>query len=202
MVQFNAVIDDMTRRIAAADRGPVDTLRRRLQPVLPEPLLSQSIASLAYYVEQAPATLRDFAAAVSASGSASLQQVAIGLFQYLVAPDDLLPDDSNGMLGYLDDAWLIHNAAYRCVASQLLGVQQFSVNWNTIAMADSLAMQLFPPQVKAALEGIAAQYSNLVAGEMRQFQPAPSADSSSGKTIDDYYFTIGGTAYLSTKPIS
>jgi hypothetical protein len=81
-------------------------------------------------------------------------------------------------------------------------------------MADRLVLQLFPPQVKAALDEIAGQYSNLVARELQQFQaPAgwgefqngssgDASDSTQGKTIDDYYYTIGGTAYLSTKPVS
>ncbi len=205
MPPFDAVIAEMARKIKAADHKPLGALRLQLQSVLPAPILAQSMDSLTYYIESCPVTLRDFAVAVSAGYSASLQQVAAGVYQYLTEPNDLLLDDTNGVLGFLDDAWLIHNTAYRCVQSQLVNAQQFSADWNKIVMADRLALQLFPPQVKAALDGIVAQYSNLVAQEMRQFQPAPSpgdsTDSTGGKTIDDYYYTIGGTSYLSTKPI-
>lgn len=212
MSQFDSLIAEITQKIKAADRQPVAGLRRQLQPVLPGSLLDQSIDGLTYYVESCPLTLRDFAVAAGDSYSESLQQVAASLYQYLVEPRDLL-DDSNGILGFLDDAWLIHNTAYRCVESQLLGVERFSVDWKTIVMADHLVVRLFPPHVKAALDGIAGQYSNLVAREMQQFNAGPgwgefqnatgweSSDSAQGKTIDDYYYTIGGTSYLSTKPI-
>ena len=213
MSEFDSLIADISQKIKAADRQPVAALRRQLQAVLPGPLLERSIEALTYYVESCPVTLRDFAVAASDSDSGSLQQVASSLFQYLVEPRDLL-DDSNGVLGFLDDAWLIHNIAYRCVESQLLGMERFSVDWNSIVMADHLVLQLFPPHVKAALDGIAAGYSNLVAHELQQFQAVPgwgqfqegsgwgASDSTQGKTIDDYYYTIGGTSYLSTKPIS
>jgi hypothetical protein len=213
MSQFDSLIAEITQKIKAADRQPLAALRLRLQDYLPGPLLDRSMDALTYYVESCPVTLRDFAAAASDSYSESLQQVVASLYQYLVEPRDLL-DDSNGILGFLDDGWLIHNTAYRCIESQLLGAERFSADWNTIVMADRLVQQLFPPHVKATLDEIAGQYSNLVAREMQQFQapagwgefPAGSsgdgADSTQGKTIDDYYYTIGGTSYLSTKPVS
>ena len=203
MFEFDPLIGEMTRRIKAADRKPLVALRLQLQSALPAPVLTQSIEALTYYIDSCPQTLRDFASAAGASDSSSLVQVAAGLYQYLLEPHDLLPDASNGVLGFLDDAWLIHNVAYRCVESQLLGLQQFSVDWNRIAMADQFALHLFPPQVKAVLDGIVAQYSNLVTHQMRPFEPADTEDySTQGKTIDDYYYTIGGTSYLSTRPIT
>jgi uncharacterized membrane protein YkvA (DUF1232 family) len=203
MFEFDPLIGEMTRRIKAADRKPLVALRLQLQSALPAPVLTQSIEALAYYIDSCPQTLRDFASAAGASDSSPLVQVAAGLYQYLLEPHDLLPDATNGVLGFLDDAWLIHNLAYRCVESQLLGLQQFSVDWNRIAMADQFALHLFPPQVKAVLDGIVAQYSNLVTHQMRPFEPADTEDySTQGKTIDDYYYTIGGTSYLSTRPIT
>jgi len=203
MFEFDPLIGEMTRRIKAADRKPLVALRLQLQSALPAPVLTQSIEALTYYIDSCPQTLRDFASAAGASDSSPLVQVAAGLYQYLLEPHDLLPDASNGVLGFLDDAWLIHNVAYRCVESQLLGLQQFSVDWNRIAMADQFALHLFPPQVKAVLDGIVAQYSNLVTHQMRPFEPADTEDySTHGKTIDDYYYTIGGTSYLSTRPIT
>lgn len=205
MPEFDVVIADMAQKIKAADRKPVETLRLQLQGVLPAPILAQAMGSLTYYIESCPITLRDFAVAVSAGYSASLQQVAGALYLYLTEPNDLLLDARNGVLGFLDDAWLIHNTAYRCVQSQLLDSRQFSADWSRIVVADGLALQLFPPHVKAALDGLVAQYSDLVGQEMGLFQPAPSSgdspDSTDGKTIDDYYYTIGGKAYLSTTPV-
>jgi uncharacterized membrane protein YkvA (DUF1232 family) len=203
MFEFDPVIGEMARRIKAADRRPLVALRLQLQSALPAPVLTQSIEALTYYIDSSPGTLREFASAAAASESDPLLQVAAGLYRYLVEPHDLLPDASNGVLGFLDDAWLIHNVAYRSVESQLLVLQQFSVDWNRIAMADQFALHLFPQQVKTALDGIVAQYSNLVTHRMRAFEPADTEDySTQGKTIDDYYYTIGGTSYLSTRPIT
>ncbi len=202
MQQFEPVIAQMARRIKAADRTPLRTLRFQLQSALPAPALTQSIEALTYYIDACPDTLREFAVAASVRGSDPLLQVASGLYQYLVAPHDLLPDDTNGVLGFLDDAWLIHNFAYRCIESRLLAVEQFSVDWNRIARADQFALHLFPPPVKSTLDGFVAQYSSLVAHQMRPFHPVESEDySTEGKTIDDYYYTVGGAAYLSTRPI-
>ena len=201
--QFEPVIGEMARRIKGADRSPFTALRRQLQSTLPAPVLTQSIEALSYYIDTSPNTLQEFAVAASRSRAESLLQVAGGLHQYLVEPHDLLPDDTNGVLGFLDDAWLIHNITYRCVASQLLAIEQFSVDWNVIAMADQFALHLFPAPVRSALDGIVSQYSNLLIHQMRPFEPADTEDySNTGKTIDDYYYTIGGTSYLSTRPIS
>ena len=203
MLQFDPVVAEMVRKIRAADRSPLSTLRRQLQSALPAPVLTESIEALAYYIESSPDTLRQFASAAGSRCSESLMQVAGGLYRYLVAPDDLLPDATNGILGFLDDAWLIHNVAYRCVDSQLVGIEQFSVDWNRIAMADQFALHLFPAPVKSALDAIVAQYADLVSHQMRPFEPVDTEDySTAGKTIDDYYYTIGGATYLSTRPIS
>jgi uncharacterized membrane protein YkvA (DUF1232 family) len=203
MLQFEPIIVEMSRRIQTADRKPFVALRMQLQSALPAPVLTQSIEALSYYIEACPATLREFAVAAASTASEPLLQVAGGLYQYLVEPHDLLPDASNGVLGFLDDAWLIHNVAYRCIESGLLAAEQFSVDWNRIAMADHFALHLFPPQVKSALEGLLAQHASLVAHQMRAFEPAETEDySTQGKTIDDYYYTIGGTSYLSTRPIT
>jgi hypothetical protein len=203
MLQFDPVVAEMARRIKDADRSPFATLRRRLQSTLPAPVLTQSIETLSYYIDTCPGTLREFASAASRSQSESLLQVAGGLYDYLREPHDLLPADTNGILGFLDDAWLIHNIAYRCIASQLLTLEQFSVDWNRIAMADHFALALFPPQVRTSLEELVSQFANLVMHQMRAFEPADTEDySNAGKTIDDYYYTIGGTSYLSTRPLS
>src|SRR5687768_7224911 len=108
MSQFDSLIADIMGKITAADRQPLAALRLQLQDVLPEPLLARSMDALTYYIESCTVTLRDFAAAAAASYSESLQQVAGALYQYLLEPNDLL-DDTNGILGFLDDAWLIHN---------------------------------------------------------------------------------------------
>ena len=203
MQVFDTILEEMARRIQTADRKPLVALRMQLQSALPAPVLTHSIEALSYYIDSCPVTAREFAAAAASTVSEPLLQVARGLYQYLLEPHDLLPDTSNGVLGFLDDAWLIHNVAYRCIESGLLAAEQFSVDWNRIAMADHFALHLFPPQVKASLDAILAQQSHLVAHQMRAFEPAETEDySTQGKTIDDYYYTIGGTSYLSTRPIT
>lgn len=202
MVQLDSIAAEMARRIQSADRRPVVALRKQLQSALPAPVLTHSLEALSYYIESCPVALREFATAAASRASEPLVEVARGLYEYLLEPHDLLPDDSNGVLGFLDDAWLIHNVAYRCIGSGLLAAEQFSVDWNRIAMADHFALHLFPAPVKTALEGLLAQYSNLVAHQMRPFQPAETEDySTRGRTIDDYYYTIGGASYLSTRPV-
>lgn len=199
MVQFDAIVAEMARRIQSADRRPFVALRKQLQPALPAPVLTHSLEALSYYIESCPVTLREFAAAAASRASEPLLQVARGLYEYLLEPNDLLPDASNGVLGFLDDAWLIHNVSYRCTESGLLDAALFSVDWNRIAMADHFALHLFPPSVKTALDDILAQHSSLVAHQMRPFEPAETEDySTRGRTMADYYYTIGGASYLST----
>ena len=176
MVQFDPIIAEMARRIQSADRKPVVALRMQLQSALPAPVLTHSIEALSYYIDSCTVTLREFAVAAASRASEPLLQVAESLYQYLVEPHDLLPDASNGVLGFLDDAWLIQNVAYRCIESGLLAAGQFSVDWNRIAMADHFALHLFPPQVKSALDGLLAQHSSLAAHQMRPFEPPDTED--------------------------
>lgn len=203
MIQFDPIIAEMARRIQSADRKPMVALRMQLQSALPAPVLTHSIEALSYYIDSCTVTLREFAVAAASRASEPLLQAAGSLYQYLVEPHDLLPDASNGVLGFLDDAWLIQNVAYRCIESGLLSAGHFSVDWNRIAMADHFALHLFPPPVKSALDGLLAGHSSLAAHQMRPFEPPDTEDySTQGRTIDDYYYTIGGTAYLSTRPIA
>ena len=213
----------MAEKIAAASRASLEGLRARLAPFFPPQTVEASLAALNYYVASAPVSLREFAAAAEDGDSEALGEVAAELFRYLLSPDDAIPDEANGLLGFTDDAWLIHNSIYRCIEAGLLDASQFSVQWEVIVAADPIVLNIFPPQVRAALDRLITQYMGLLAEESRQYRPAFSPaswggyqtyDASMGEgaavggggssyiqnaqSIDDIFYTVGGKGYLIT----
>jgi uncharacterized membrane protein YkvA (DUF1232 family) len=104
-------------------------------------------------------------------------QVAQYLRAYLVEADDLIPD-RYGAYGYLDDAWLILNTAFRLIESGALTVQQIPLDWQSIIAADPIVRALIPAQAMVALEQQLMQILNLIAAEINSYQPWMTPDGS------------------------
>jgi hypothetical protein len=106
---------------------------------------------------------------------------------------------------------------YRCVEAGLLNVQQFSTEWEKIIMADQVARNLFPPDVRNMLDQLMMQHLLAIGLEVRQYEPsfnhqqtANGYDAFMGdgsaiggspviqnaQSIDDIYYTVGGKGYF------
>jgi len=155
------------------------------------------------YIRSAPSSLQKFIDFAASIPSMALKQVANGLHAYLTNPNDLVPDDQNGLLGLIDDAWLIHNTIYRCIEAGFFGAQDVGIQWDRIVQADALVLQMLPPQVLSVLEQVLMQYLQLISNEVAQYQPQfmPQPESNSYAPFMDYGGAVGGTPQQSEKTI-
>lgn len=150
---------------------PRDQLRQQLQGRVPDQDVEQVTEILYYYNESAANVLNALSTIAQSRSSAAGVAVVQDLQAYLQNPDDLLPENSYGYFGYIDDAWLIHNTAWRLVEAGVIAAEAFPVNWQHIQMGDLLARTLLPPVALGQLENILMQYLNLIAAEIQAYQP-------------------------------
>lgn len=190
-------------------RGGVDDAApatdARLEPVL-------------RYIQAAPAALAAFLRLAHAGRSPALRAVAASLHAYLHEVQDLVPDSTHPVFGYLDDAWLIHNTLYRCVEGSLLPASAIPVDWAALVEADAAVVTLLPPAARQHLEALLLQSMQTIAQEQRGYQPgfvqqaqmgayaawmgngaAVSGGTERERTIDDIYYG-GGKMHLYTGP--
>ena len=150
---------------------PRQQLRHQLKGRVPDQDVETVSEILYYYNESATNVLDTLATVVQARSSAAGAAVVQDLLAYLQNPDDLLPENKYGYFGYIDDAWLMHNTAWRLVEAGIIAMEAFPVNWEHIQMGDLLARTLLPPEALGQLENILMQYLNLIAAEIQAYQP-------------------------------
>jgi hypothetical protein len=157
-------------QVSASD-DPRIQLRQRLQGQVADHELEAIVEYLFYYNETAGPTLDMLAGISQARASAAGITVVQHLLQYLQNPDDLLPESSHGYFGYIDDAWLIHNTAWRLIEAGILPPATFAVDWGNIQIGDVLVRQLLPPVALNQLENMLLQYLQIIAAEIQAYQP-------------------------------
>lgn len=179
---FDSFVDNIKRKIAAASRAPLTQL-------------GDWAGMIESYITAAPETLRRFGAI--AASSPELKQVAHGLLTYLCANNDAVADDTNGILGYLDDAWLIHNTIFFCMNQGYIEPQAVPADWTTLAAVDPVAVNLFAPE---AQQRLGALYQQLTGTRAQQQETGDSGGGSpfiqNARSIDDIYYTVGDKGYL------
>jgi hypothetical protein len=132
----------------------------------------EEVTDLVYhYISTARRTLEELARFTEAASSQSGMLVVQSLFEYLEDPNDLLPEARHGIWGFLDDAWLIHNTAYRLVESNLVPASQFSVRWDRIVTADRVVIACLPEEILEELEAYMMELLGMIASEMAAYQP-------------------------------
>jgi uncharacterized membrane protein YkvA (DUF1232 family) len=146
-------------------------IEARLRGHVAAPMLPTVAALIHYYITAASESLDTLAAATGGGRSAAAAQVVHFLATYLQEPNDLMPQSEFGVWGYLDDAWLIHNTAYRFVEAGLLPAATFHVDWQRIASADPIVVACLPPMVRLELENYLQQSLGLIAAEVNAYMP-------------------------------
>jgi hypothetical protein len=147
-------------------------IQDRLRPHMAQPQLEQAADLLLYYIMAARQSLEVLSRFCAQAGSQAGAQVVEHLFEYLEDPYDLLPEAEYGIWGYLDDAWLIHNTAYRLAESNLIPATIFPVDWDRIVAADRIARGCLPGPILQQLEDYLMQFLNLMASEAIAYNPA------------------------------
>jgi uncharacterized membrane protein YkvA (DUF1232 family) len=185
--------------------------KRKVEQTAPISPQNAALEIIHQYIRQAPESLERFVQLAAATPSTSLRQVANELQAYLANPNDLIPDEQNGLLGFVDDAWLIHNTIYRCIEAGLFTPPDVGIEWGGIVQADPLVLQILPPQVRTTLDQLLMQYLQVIGSEMASYQPQFAADpyansyaafmgegdavggtpAGGAQSIDDVIYTIG-----------
>ena len=198
-----AVADDLASSIEQIEATPVRSMRDSGAPAARSPQPNPGLQLVHNYIRSAPVSLRQFMGLAASSPSTSLKQVANALNAYLTNPNDLISDAENGVLGFIDDAWLIHNTIYRCIEAGFFGAQDIGIQWDTVVQADPLVVQMMPPPVRTMLEQLLMQYLQVIAGEVAQYQPQfmPQAEANSYAAYMGYGQAVGGAPAQSEKTV-
>ena len=146
-------------------------IEARLRGQVPPSLLPMGTELLVYYVSSSHQTLGALSEMGTALQSPALTQVVGILLAYLEEPNDLLPESEHGAWGHLDDAWLIHNTAYRLVEGGVLAPTALPVEWDRIATADPVVTACLPPVVRYELENYLIQLLVVIATEVVAYAP-------------------------------
>lgn len=154
-------------------------IEERLRGHYPADAVAMATDLLHHYLSSARQTLEALASVAAASRSPGAAQVTHFLFGYLEEPNDLIPESAHGIWGYLDDAWLIHNTAYRLVESGLVPAAAIPIAWDRIIAADPIATACLPPMVRYELENYLNQLLGILAAEVRAYTPQFAHDGHS-----------------------
>jgi len=172
-------LPDLTARAEGAAAGlgsPGDDearrqLKGRLRALVAPEMAAPAAELLHGYIASAPGSLQALSQLAAAYRSAAAGQVVSLLMAYLENPNDLLPEAQYGVWGMLDDAWLIHNTAYRLVEAGLVPAGAFPVQWDRVASADTIAAACLPPMIRQELENYLIQLLGLIAAEVNAYSP-------------------------------
>ncbi len=129
-----------------------------------------AVAAVRDYLQRAPGVVTTLGAIALQTQSPAGAEVVAALSQYLASEQDLLPD-THGEIGALDDAWLIHNTAFRLVEAGILEADQIPVDWPSLIQADGIVLRLMPPHVVEGLAALVQQFLLRIAAEVQAYQP-------------------------------
>jgi hypothetical protein len=140
----------LAQGVQAAARAGVSQLETLLGAALPLGQVQPAARLVWDYIQAAPGVVEWLVAGAVASQSPQLVGVATALAQYWESPNDLIPD-SAGILGRLDDAWLIHSATGLCLQAGWIAPAGFPADPARLGQGGQLAAALLPPQIHSRL---------------------------------------------------
>lgn len=154
----------------AGTGGDVSDLASLVASAVGEAQAPAALAAVGDYLQRAPAVVAVLGAIALQSQSAAGAEVVAALTRYLASEHDLLPE-SVGEIGALDDAWLVHNTAFRLVEAGILQAGQIPVDWPTLIHADGIVLRLLPAHVVEGLAALVQQFLLRIAAEVQAYQP-------------------------------
>lgn len=143
----------------------------RLRHMFPAAQLDTISELLCEYICKAPSSLkrlREFA--VGSPSRAFFAGVGF-ISEYIENPNDLIPESRYGVLGFLDDAWLIHNTVYRLAEAGIISLSRFELDWPKITSADRIVLNLLPQPVLQQLSHTMMQFLSFLAAEISGYNP-------------------------------
>lgn len=139
---------------------------------IPADSLESRVTDIHYFIERSPfvlAELRQIAARTDEH--TPIHRAVSALIEYLDDPHDLLPEAEWGYIGYLDDAWLINNLAFRVQEFAQFEPTPFPVDRDDLIESDEFARIVLPEHVVDQLEGYLVQLVGLLFGHAEDYEP-------------------------------
>lgn len=137
----------------------------------PPELIETNLHHINYYIVNSTTSLAEFLEDVNAKEDKALYQVAESLFTYLVLEEDLIPDSENGIYGFIDDAWLIHNMIYRCIEAGLQDTKSYSIDWPILIATDELILNIIPEDVLTSLNSLVLHNLRNLEEQISSYKP-------------------------------
>jgi len=94
--------------------------------------LDATVDHLSYYVVSSPSVLNKVVSSALKLDDEAYMAATLEVFNYLVYPNDVIPDNKRGLYGYLDDAWLIHNFVRYSIHARYLDKNDLQLEWHII----------------------------------------------------------------------
>lgn len=94
--------------------------------------LDSTVDHLAYYVICSPSVLNRVVTKAMKINDEAYTSATLEVFNYLVYPDDVIPNNKRGLYGYLDDAWLIHNFVRYSIHARYIDKDELQLEWHVI----------------------------------------------------------------------
>ena len=152
-------------------------IHQGLMQYMDEASLPEAVEAIHYYILTSVDMLGLIHDIALNSESACELTILDYLYRYLQTPHALLAEANHGAWGLIDDAWIIHNTAYRLIESGLFAVELFPFDWGQIASADNIVVRCLPVPLAQQLEALLLQFMNLIALESKDYQPKFSVDA-------------------------
>lgn len=168
-----------------------DKLDQLIKTMAPKSQRKQWSLALDGYINTAPSVLSAMQMYCIGVNSPAGCEVVNFLKTYLDNKNDLIPDNQ-GRYGYLDDAWLIHNTAYRLIEAGILPGNLVLVNWQEIITADQIVSNLIPNEIIQVLDQYVRQMLGLIVAEVQSYQPSFGRNvMSGGQSYADQWYDVG-----------
>lgn len=84
---------------------------------------------LKYYISSSTLVLKNALYQAFKTQEPDIIYSTLEVFNYLVYPKDILPDNELYLLGYLDDVWLIHNYVNYSFDNYTFSLEGINVDW-------------------------------------------------------------------------
>ena len=168
-----------------------DVLNQMIKAIAPKAQRKHWSLVLDDYINAAPNVLNAMQIYCVGVNSPAGCEVVNFLKTYLDNKDDLISDDQ-GRYGYLDDAWLIHNTAYRLIEAKILPGDLILLDWQAIIVADQIALNLIPNEIIRILDQYVTQMFALIVAEVQTYQPVfGQTVMSGGQAYADQWYDVG-----------
>ena len=146
-------------------------IRQGLQTFVDPSLLPELTELVHYYVVTSVDMLGLLYDITQSTETASAYRIVQDLYVFLENGNDALPEYKYGSWGLIDEAWLIHNTAYRLIEAGLIAVELFPFNWDNIITADKVIIRGLPVTVARQLEVQLLRFIDLIMMEVKDYQP-------------------------------